>query len=168
MVITDRYDHLIDEKNRLAIPSQIRAAMDATLDGTAFYLVPEGRYLQMIPEKLFQRLANLAQVGLVVPAEVAKARRLMFAMASRIEPDKQGRVVIPERFLRDHGAGPFGQTLLGREVTLVGAGDRVELWDRADFESHTRELLADRSTVEGVWEKLFGVVPPAAGSDLPY
>ena len=28
MVITDRYDHIIDEKGRLAVPSPIRNAMD--------------------------------------------------------------------------------------------------------------------------------------------
>ena len=54
MVITDRFDHVIDDKNRLAIPSPIRNAMDPEVDGKAFYLVPEGRYLQLIPEKLFE------------------------------------------------------------------------------------------------------------------
>src|SRR4051812_28151980 len=46
MVITDRHDHVIDDKNRLSIPSQIRNAMDPERDGEGFYLVPEGRYLQ--------------------------------------------------------------------------------------------------------------------------
>ena len=59
MVITDRYDHVIDDKNRLAIPSQVRNVMNPETDGTAFYLVPEGRYLQLIPGKLFERLSNL-------------------------------------------------------------------------------------------------------------
>ncbi len=89
MVITDRYDHVIDDKNRLAIPSQIRNAMDPEIDGTAFYVFPEGRYLQLIPEKLFQKLAGNVTAGLALTPEAAKARRLVFAMASRVEPDKR-------------------------------------------------------------------------------
>ena len=161
MVITDRYDHVIDDKNRLAIPSQVRNALDPEVDGTAFYLVPEGRYLQLIPEKLFQRLATLANAGLQVPPELARARRLMFAAASRLEPDKAGRVNIPERFMADgKKPDPFGEAMLGREVTLVGAGDRLELWNRADLQAHLRELFADRHAVQRAGQQIFGQAPP--------
>ena len=137
MVITDRYDHVIDEKGRLAIPSQIRSAMDPQEDGVGFYLMPEGRYLQMIPEKLFKRLSSKAMVGLSPNPQVAKARRLVFGMASFVVPDAQGRVVIPERFLTfGKKRDPFTEAVLGREVTLLGANDRVELWNRSDLEAH--------------------------------
>ena len=101
MVITDRFDHVIDDKNRLAIPSPIRNAMDPEVDGKAFYLVPESRYLQLIPEKLFERLSQQTQTGLMPSPEVAKARRLVFSNASRVEPDKQGRVIVPDRYMAD-------------------------------------------------------------------
>lgn len=160
MVITDRYDHAIDEKNRLAVPSEIRRAMDPEIDGIAFYLVPEGRYLQLIPEKLFQRLAGHAAAGLNIPGDLARARRLLFASASRLEPDKQGRVIIPDRFMADaKNRDPFSDAVLSREVTLVGAGDRAELWNRADFYTHMRELLADRSTIAAISQKAFGPAP---------
>jgi MraZ protein len=165
MVITDRYDHLIDDKNRLAIPSQIRNAMDPEVDGTAFYVFPEGRYLQLIPEKLFQKLSSNVTAGLAMTPEAAKARRLVFAMASRLEPDKQGRVMIPERFLADgKNRDPFTEAILGREVTLVGANDRIELWNRNDFLSHMRELYADRGSLQAAMQTVFSApVSPAVG-----
>jgi len=161
MVITDRYDHVIDDKNRLAIPSPIRNAMDPDTDGNAFYLVPEGRYLQLIPEKLFQRLAAQATAGLALTPEAAKVRRLVFAMASRLEPDKQGRVVIPDRFMADaKNRDPFTESVLGREVTLVGANDRVELWNRQDLQHHLRELLADRISLQAAMQQMFTAPSP--------
>lgn len=168
MVITDRYDHVIDDKNRLAIPSQIRNAMDPQTDGSAFYLVPEGRYLQLIPEKLFERLASQATVGLAMSPEAAKVRRLVFAMASRLEPDKQGRVIVPDRFMADgKNRDPFTEAVLGREVTLVGANDRIELWNRADFLAHMRELMSDRISLQAAMQSMFAAPPaPAAVSNV--
>jgi MraZ protein len=162
MVITDRYDHVIDDKNRLAIPSPIRNAMDPEKDGTAFYVFPENGYLQLIPEKLFQKLAAEITGGIALPAEVAKARRLVFGMASRIEWDKQGRVIIPDRFLRDaKNVDPFVRGTLEREVTLVGANDRLELWNRSEFMAHMTGLVPDASSpsLQSAMEFVFGKAP---------
>lgn len=170
MVITDRYDHVIDEKNRLAIPSAIRNAMDPQVDGTKFYLVPEGRYLQLIPEKLFEQMAVMATAGMQVPSDIAKARRLMFATTSKVEPDKQGRIMIPDRFMADSkNRDPYSEAVIGREVTLVGVGDRIEVWNRQDFAMHLRELMADRSSVQAAGQKMFQSLPvqPAANPNLP-
>ena len=156
MVITDRYDHVIDDKNRLAIPSQIRNAMDPEKDGSAFVLVPEGRYLQLIPEKLFEKLSSQSAVGLAMSPDVAKARRIIFANASRLEPDKSGRVIIPDRFMADSkNRDPFAEATLTHEVTLVGANDRLELWNRHDFLNHMRELMADRASLQSTMQQLF-------------
>jgi MraZ protein len=170
MVITDRYDHVIDDKGRLAIPSQVRNAMDQEEDGTGFYLVPEGRYLQLIPEKLFKRLAGQATAGLALTQDAAKVRRLVFGTASFLEPDKQGRVIIPERFLADSkNRDPFTQAILGREVTLLGAGDRLELWNRTDVEAHLRELSFERANLQAVMQQMFTAppAPPAAPTQSP-
>jgi len=165
MVITDRYDHLIDDKGRLAIPSQVRNAMDPQEDGTGFYLVPDVRYLQLIPEKLFKKLAANVTAGLALSPEAAKVRRMVFGSATYLEPDKQGRVIIPERFMADaKKRDPFTQTVLEREVTLVGNNDRLELWNRADLNAHMRELLADRASLQAAMQQVFSAPPiPAAG-----
>jgi MraZ protein len=161
MVITDRYDHVIDDKGRLAIPSQIRNAMDPQEDGAGFYLVPEGRYLQLIPEKLFKRLAQQATAGLALTPEAAKIRRLVFGNASLLEPDKQGRVIIPERFLADaKNADPFSPARLTREVTLLGAGDRIELWNRRELEAHLYELSQDRGSLANAMQQMFTAPQP--------
>jgi MraZ protein len=165
MVITDRHDHVIDDKNRLSIPSQIRNAMDPERDGAGFYLVPEGRYLQLIPEKLFERYADQTPTGLMPSAEVAKARRFLYSMSSKLDPDKQGRVIIPDRFMKDSKSpDPLAQALLEREVTLVGNGDRIELWNRSDYIAHMRETVADRLSIQATLQKMFGSPPVASAT----
>lgn len=159
MVFTDRYDHVIDSKNRLAIASPIRNAMSEQ-SNNAFFLLPEGRYLQLIPESLFKQLSAVANAGLTVSSELAKARRLLFATASRLEWDSAGRVVIPDRYLMDgKGQNVFGEAVLSRQVTLVGVGDRVEVWNTTDFTAHLKELLSDRSAVQAATQPVFGQVP---------
>src|SRR5262245_17919054 len=130
MVFTGRFDHVIDEKGRVAIPSPLRNSMDPEKDGEGFYLVQEARYLQLIPQKLFESLAGHTPAGILPPAEVAKARRFLYSMSTRLDPDKQGRVMIPDGFMRDSKSpDPLAQITLEREVTLVGNGDRIEIWN---------------------------------------
>jgi MraZ protein len=71
----------------------------------------------------------------MVPAEELLAfDQMNFALASRLEWDKQGRVLIPEKTLKRTG--------LEREVTLIGARDHLELWNRPDWETRREELLS--------------------------
>ena len=161
MVITDRYDHVIDDKGRLAIPSQIRNAMDPQEDGTGFYLVPEDRYLQLIPEKLFKRLASHVNAGLALTPEEAEVRRYVFGNATYLEPDKQGRVIIPDHFMADsQRRNPFTQVVLDREVTLVGSNDRLELWNRVTLDAHMRELAAARMRLQATMQQIFKTPAP--------
>jgi len=168
MVITGRYDHVIDDKGRLAIPSQIRNAMDPERDGAGFYLVQEARYLQLIPERLFEQLASAAPAGLLPPAEVAKARRFVYSMSTKLDPDKQGRVMIPDGLMRDSAhPDPLAQIILNRDVTLVGNGDRIEIWNRDDYIAHMREANADRASFQSTLQKMFGNSPVTGGTVPP-
>lgn len=171
MVITDRFDHVIDEKNRLSIPSQIRSAMDPQLDGSGFFLVPGGDCLQLIPENVFKRMAAQSRVGIAPNSKVAKARRYIFANATPLNWDKQGRVIIPERYMADSESFDRNMEKLGlsRQVTLVGASDRVELWNREKLAEHMRSLQDDHETMSLV-DELFSeapldMTPPTNGLD---
>ncbi|MCC6240960.1 MAG: division/cell wall cluster transcriptional repressor MraZ, partial [Phycisphaerales bacterium] len=71
----------------------------------------------------------------LAPTEDALAfDQMHFAMASRLEWDKQGRVLIPEKTLK--------RTELGKEITLIGVRDHLELWNRNDWDAHREALLA--------------------------
>jgi MraZ protein len=156
-LFTDQFAHLLDDKGRLAIPAAIRDAMVESEDGVGFYAKPTQRCLELIPEKTFARMAQKAHSGLVVSNDVAKLKRLLFANTARLIPDKQGRVVIPDRFRTE--SAPGGATVrLSGEVMFVGVGDWVELWNRAEFESHLKEISYEAGSLDTAAEKLFGGV----------
>lgn len=163
MVFTGRYDHVIDDKGRLAIPSPLRNQLIPEVHGTGFYLMQESRYLQLIPEKAFEELSGNIRPGLLPAAQVAKARRFLFSMTTKLDPDKQGRVMIPDGFMRDSKTpDPLAQTTLNRDVTLVGNGDRIEIWNREDYLNHMREAKADLPSFVETLHQLFGEAPAAA------
>ena len=73
---------------------------------------------------------------------ISKARglqRFFFSGAAEVQPDKQGRILIPQQ-LREHAK-------LNKEVTLIGTLNRVEIWDSEkwkDFNSNlTQESIED-------------------------
>ena len=172
MVFTGRYDHIIDDKGRLAIPSSLRSQMNPETDGNGFYLVQESRYLQLVPAQAFEALAGTIRTGLLPRAQVAKARRFLFSMSFKLEPDKQGRIMIPEGFMKDSKTpDPLAQTTLNKEVTLVGNGDRIEIWNRDEYLAHMREAKADLPSFMDALYGMFGDPPaspvPAAPGTLP-
>jgi hypothetical protein len=71
-------------------------------------------------------------------------------------------VVIPDRYMADgKNRSPNSEASLGRQVTLVGVGDRVEIWNSNEFYAHLNELLSKRHQVQNAAQEVFGSVPPA-------
>ena len=69
---------------------------------------------------------------------ISKARtiqRFFFSGAAEVQPDKQGRILIPQP-LREHAS-------LNKEVTFIGTGNRVEIWDSAKWTSFNSSITED-------------------------
>jgi len=69
-------------------------------------------------------------------------QRFFFASGSEAELDKQGRIVIPANLL---------ETGIGREVTVLGMNDHLEIWDRAAWRKELKEV---EGSAEDVAERL--------------
>ena len=111
------YNHTIDAKSRLIIPSKFREILKDEfvvtkgLDGCLF--VFDNTEWTAFQEKL-QKLPSLTN------PEVRKFVRFFMAGASVVEVDKQGRILIPA-VLREFAG-------LEKDVVLAGAGNRIEVW----------------------------------------
>ena len=121
------YEHTIDSKNRLSIPAAIRAAMDPDREGDKFLLAPVGRtsVLSLIGNRRYSQLASARRRNRLPIEDDLVYDRLFYANSATLEFDAQGRVLIPELFLRRAG--------IGREVTILGVNDHVEIWDRQEY-----------------------------------
>ena len=53
-----------------------------------------------------------------------------FSGAAEVEPDKQGRILIPQN-LREHAG-------LEKDVTVIGAAVRAEIWDTARWNAYNQ------------------------------
>ena len=134
------YELTIDEKNRMLVPSELRKAFDPAIDGEAFFLVTgvNGK-LWLYPEKYYESLASQIRSEMAPEEDLLAFDQANIAMASKVEWDKQGRIVIGEKVLR--------KASLGREVMLLGVRDHAELWGRGDWEERAAELDQRRAEI---------------------
>jgi MraZ protein len=113
-----QYERSLDDKFRLAIPSELRAGL-----GTGAVLTRSfDNCLCIYPAARWESLARAVDDLPQVRTEARVLARSVFSGAVPCEFDRQGRVVIPA-FLREH-AGING------DVIIIGVGSRVELWSK--------------------------------------
>ena len=116
------YNHTIDAKGRLIVPSRLREILgDAFvvtkgLDGCLF--VYDNEEWKLFEEKL--------RALPITNKEARQFVRFFLAGAAEVEVDKQGRILIPN-VLREFAG-------LAKDVALVGVGSRIEIWSRERFE----------------------------------
>ena len=131
MVFTGYYEHAIDEKNRLAIPAKFRSQLDVERDGRCFMLVPgqPETTLWIYTERAFEKIAERSEPTFTPSRDRLRWEQMFFSLAAQLEPDTQGRIVIPPRMLSRAG--------LGRDVVICGVRDHLEIRRRDEFD---REL----------------------------
>lgn len=130
----------IDEKNRLLIPSEIRKQLSP--DGESeklFLIVGVNRKIWAYAEQAYEALCE-KQISELSPGEdELMFDQMNFASVSRVEWDKQGRILIPERTLNRTGTD--------KEVTLIGARDHLEVWNRSDWDAFETQLDQRRAEI---------------------
>jgi len=69
-----------------------------------------------------------------VDPDVQSYVRLMVSGATECPIDKQGRILVPPQ-LREYAG-------IQKDVTIAGVGPRIELWDKARFDSELNKTQA--------------------------
>ncbi len=140
LLLYGNYELTIDDKNRMLVPSEIRKQLVADRDGEAFFLVLgiDGRPW-FYPERHYEALISRDPSQLTPAEEALSYDRMNLGLASRVEPDNQGRVLIPDKTLKRAG--------ISKDVTLVGVRDHLELWDRAEWNAEQDALDARRAEI---------------------
>ena len=134
LMLTGEYEHTLDEKGRLFVSNKLRSQIDTSEHGSSFYLVlGTNGILCLYPEKYFQQIALAEAPGTAAPDEAIAFERLSFALASKVELDRQGRLLINERVRR--------RAKLSNSLTLVGVRDHIEVWNCRDWENYLDDNL---------------------------
>jgi MraZ protein len=131
------YQHQIDEKGRLSLPAQFRR--DNPEQALVLVKVfPDS--LTLYPERTWAEVQERLREAMRRNPEVRPYALSVTANAVEVAPDKQGRILVPQR-LQD-AVGITGPTL------IVGALDRIELWNPDRFAAAVAEPVpgAERFT----------------------
>ena len=135
LLLTGEYQHVIDEKSRVLISNKLRIQIDADEHGSNFYLVLGANgILCLYPEKYFEQIVLAVAPQTTAPDEAVAFERLSFALASKIELDNQGRLLLNEKLRKRAG--------LKDNITLVGIRDHIELWNSDNWEQYLTDNMA--------------------------
>lgn len=129
------YQHTIDEKGRLAVPTKFRAAF---AEGA---VITRGldNCLFVYPMSQWKELAGKLS-SLPISQKNSRAfARLMLAGAMDVELDKQGRVVVPE-YLREFAA-------VGKKVVVAGLYNRLEIWSEERWQEYKKQTEGESGEI---------------------
>jgi MraZ protein len=133
------YQHTLDAKGRLSLPVKFRNQLPGSyvvvqgIESCLYLFAPEDF------EAFLGKLTGQTDFG----SDLRTARRHFMAHAKDDDLDSAGRISIPAK-LREWAG-------LERDVTIIGNGDRVEIWDSGAWEAYS---TAAESRIEEVTSKL--------------
>ena len=89
--------------------------------------------LCLYPEKYFEQIAFAVAPQATAADEAVAFERINFALASKVELDSQGRLLLNEKLRKRAG--------LKNHVTLIGVRDHIELWNRESWEQYLADHM---------------------------
>ncbi len=122
------YVHQIDEKGRLSLPASFRRTVGESplvvvhAHDNALTLYPEASWRE-VEVRLLELLRRQPESRSYVLGITSNA--------SEVVPDKQGRILMPQRLMQAIG--------MSTAALVVGLIDRIEVWDPARFEAAVSE-----------------------------
>ena len=136
--MTGEYQHSLDSKGRIFIPSRLREEL-----GPVFYVtLSMDRCLSAYSKESWQFFSEKVNS---MPYVKQRKMRPLFAYAARLEMDTQGRALIPQN-LRDHAG-------LLKNVTVVGCNNHAEFWDSDLWTEHCAAEITPEN-IAAVMEEL--------------
>ena len=121
------YNHTVDPKGRLIVPSKFREQLGSEfvvtkgLDGCLFVYPAEEWH------NIEEKFRNISMTS----KDARKFSRFFFAGAAAVELDKQGRVLLPLN-LRNYAH-------ITKDVMIIGVGNRLEIWDMETWDKYNSE-----------------------------
>lgn len=124
----------LDDKGRFFLPAKFRDELASGLVITR----SQDHCLAIYPMATFVTMTQSVSTAPATLKQVRDFQRMLAAGASDEVPDKQGRVTIPAA-LRSYAG-------LGSQIVVIGAINRVEVWDAATWEAYStaqEDVFAD-------------------------
>ncbi len=136
------FEKQLDAKRRIVVPAEFRALVSGPFDGIFCFPSITADCLEGGGQALFQQYQGLIEeLAFGDPLRDALETSVFGGMC-KLGFDTAGRITLPEEL-----CAPFGLT---DWVTVVGLGDRFQIWEREAFRAHraAQRLVAREGLAE--------------------
>lgn len=134
LVFRGSFEHTVDEKGRVSIPSKFRDVLvkleDDRLVATKFILNSR-RCLDVYPQIEWDRFEEELKSKPRFEETFLKLENFYFSNAQDCTLDKQGRILLPS-VLREYAG-------LKKEVVFTGAREKFRIWDKDAWQKLNEE-----------------------------
>ncbi|MBU3911160.1 MAG: division/cell wall cluster transcriptional repressor MraZ [Candidatus Omnitrophica bacterium] len=137
------YEHTLDRKGRIIIPSKFRDALKEHYIERFFITRGLDKCLFMFAEDEWKVQEQKFKSMSFTKSESRRFNRMYFSGACEMVPDKQGRILIPS-YLKEYAA-------IKREVYIIGVSNRIEIWSRDSWNDY---YSVSKDSFEDIAEKL--------------
>lgn len=123
------YEHSLDDRGRITLPRKVRQEITGTT-----IVIARGFDTCVFGYDLSQWEAESAKqlVSPITDRDGRSVRRYLFSSAEKADIDKLGRIVLPTH-LKEYAG-------IGKEITVIGAGDHFELWNTKTWNTYKQTL----------------------------
>lgn len=130
-MFSGEYEHTLDDKGRVSLPARHREELGSVV------MIGRGTrgQVNVLPVALWQSMAERAQQASQDRGDIDDTVRFLFSY-NEAEVDRQGRIVIPNALRR--------YAELGTDVTILGNGDRIEIWSRERWQARCEQVVVER------------------------
>ena len=127
------FEKQLDAKRRIVVPMEFRAAVAGPFGGVFCFTSIEADCIEGGGKPLFDRYQSLIEElpfgdPLRLPLETA-----IYGGMNELSFDTAGRITLPEAMCAMFGISDW--------VSVVGLGDRFQIWERGAFRAHRAEML---------------------------
>lgn len=126
-MLIGNYSTKISQANRIAVPNSFRKELGKTFVIAKWY---ENCLVLVSSESWSELLKRITGGTQFVTQSVRDTDRFILGSAFELTTDAQGRTVLPKSLV------DFAK--LHDEVVFIGLGDRIEVWDRAEWEKREK------------------------------
>jgi MraZ protein len=136
-----KYYYVVDQKGRIILPAPFREIISSNYSSKLYITnAPFDRCLYIYPLEEWNRLQDQVRTKPRSDEAIRFFLRRVIASAVEVEMDKQGRVLIPAALREDAN--------INTNVVMAGQIERIELWDRNEWDILFDPSKIDRKSVE--------------------
>ncbi len=136
-----KYYYTVDPKGRIIIPAPFREIITSNYSTKLFITnAPFDKCLYIYPMEEWNKLQEQVRTKPRSDEAIRFFLRRVVASAIEMEMDKQGRILVPAALREDAN--------LNSNVVMAGQIERIELWDRNEWDVLFDPEKADRRSIE--------------------